>query len=289
MPRAQRTTHTLPVLLALLLAAPAQAQITPKQAAAQLKAATKQALKDFKAELGIAAGQAQGAIKLFELDIDELDASDDPVDALAEALVFHQASVRAAWAAAEQDAAQAAADVVAQLLDAGSAASDAAGPVIGDGGALDDLRLALDAAARKACTKLGKRLEKSIKKAEAGSLLDLRVRLDAPVPPPPQAPGDGTVEVFDSDELAIDLLLAASREDQAGVVRVWASGTADPALGNVLFFYQGAGMPLQLDPAGGRWTTGLDLGSDVLAAVNIVVVVAQGTEGVSVAKAMGMP
>ncbi len=91
------------------------------------------------------------------------------------------------------------------------------------------------------------------------------------------------------NELAIDLLLAASREDQAGVVRVWASGTADPALGNVLFFYQGAGMPLQLDPAGGRWTTGLDLGSDVLAAVNIVVVVAQGTEGVSVAKAMGMP
>lgn len=270
------------------LSAPAFGQLTEKQAAAQLKAAVKSAVKGFKADIKLQAAQLGLAIAAFEADIDQLDGSDAPVLQLFDDLQTHQVAVRAAWADADNSVATTADSLWEQVVTDGGDPAAVAGLTLGDGGALDQLRRLLRGAAEKSCDKLRKLLKQTIAKTAKGSTLNLRVRLDVPVPPPATAPTGVGVTTFSADELSIDVLVGFSRDGVVDDANVLASGTADQNLGNVEVALEILGVLPAVAPVDGRWEAStVDAGG--LTEANFVLLATQGGGGLSVAKSIGAP
>ncbi len=271
----------------LLLCAPLSAQLDEKAAVAQYKSETKALLKDFKADSTPLKQAAVDAIEAFE---DDLSAGGDAfaaADTLAGALHAYHGDMRtlllelalasdASWQQALSDF-------------AGGAALDGIYPeglVSGDGGAVDDLRTAVDKHLFKLAASLNKRLDKAEKAADKEGF-----GLLAWSGPPPglnASAASESLNVSAFPELTADVLLSLSALDSAADGQLWIGGTSNstklPVAVSVtqgLAQLDSGGIPVSLQQT---WQLHLDGSGAGLAEGNVIVLVDVDNTGAIAAK-----
>ncbi|HEX5010402.1 MAG TPA: hypothetical protein VFY71_08365 [Planctomycetota bacterium] len=246
------------ILALALLAVPAGAQLTGKQATAQLRAASKQTLKDAKAAFKDAHDAALEQIEAYEaaLKADGF-AQDDAVALLGELNAFVGA-LQVAERAACSDFALAMLDLLVQVDDfsvmQGEYPEDFQQ---GTGGVADELHAALAKEAEKASASVFKRLDKTAKLLEKEQDVLMTV-VRRPLPPGllDVAVNQGAVIAWaDAPQLTIDLALTFSSSSVLGDGLAFLAGTGSEALTSVSASLQGLTHVVLPDAATDRWST----------------------------------
>lgn len=246
------------LLVLALLAAPAGAQLMGKQATAQLKASSKQTLKDARASFKDEKDTALAQIEAWEAAFEANGfVQDDAIELFGNLNAFLgalQGSVRGACG----DFAEAAAGLLVQVDDYSVVQGEYPEDFQpGTGGVLDDLHAALAQEAEKASVTVFKRLDKAAK------LLEKEQAVLMTVVRRPLAPGlldfavnDGGISSYpDAPQLTIDLALTFSSSSVLGDGLAFLAGTGSESLTTVSVSVQNLTNVVVPDPATDRWST----------------------------------
>jgi hypothetical protein len=275
--------HTRPpfipfVLLVLSLAPRLAAQGEPQQVLAEFKKEAKAAVKECKQGLAALAGGLETDIELFELGFDELASDDGPIDDFAAAVVDYQAQAHALVVQTSNSIGTLAGGALADLTPAGAAENVyPTGLVVGDGGALDDIRADLAKVAAKASSGALKKLSKVAKKLRSKTDMRLAFVLH-PGPVLHLVPLEGAFGSAYEATLLIDVIIGFNRGSADDDGRVWVGGYANTAQGDVGVLASGpssAGDTVSPSVVDGRWIFASDPGSQPLAEGSYLVLTQQ--------------
>ena len=242
-------------LASALFAAPAAAQLTSKQATAELKAAAKTRTSDLKAQLAELQDTATTAIESYEDHLAEHGFDANNLVGLFEALNTHVGGVSAALFTACQGFANDASDLLAQITDEEVlAGTPPASFSAGLGSTFDDARVKLASMAEKSQAAVFKRLGKTLKALDKLGVNAVAIRRPLPASNIAFAPdASGTTTLPEPMNLTIDLALSFSlaATDDDGVV--CEAGQASALLGDI---FAGAGVSEEQTTPGDnqRWT-----------------------------------
>jgi len=250
--------HPAAIVVLSLLAAPADAQLTGKQATAQLRAASKQTLKDARSSFKDAKDAALDQIEAYE---EALAANgfvqDDAIELFGNLDAFLgalQGSLRGACS----DFTESALDLLLQVDDFSVVQGDYPEDFqLGTGGVLDDLHAALAKEAEKASVAVFKRLDKTagllekqqdvlmtvVRRPLAAGLLDFAVN------------HGGASSYADAPQLTIDLALTFSSSSVLGDGLAFLAGTGSESLTSVAVSLPDLTNIVVPDPATDRWNT----------------------------------
>jgi hypothetical protein len=251
-------TRSAAILVLTLLAAPADAQLTGKQATSQLRAASKQTLKDAKSTFKDEKEAALDQIQAYE---EALAANgfvqDDAIELFGNLNAFLdelQVSLRGACG----DFTESAFDLLLQVDDFSVVQGEYPEDFqLGTGGVLDDLHAALAKEAEKASVAVFKRLEKT------ASLLEKQQEVLMTVVRRPLAPGlldfavnhGGESSYADAPQLTIDLAMTFSSSSVLGDGLAFLAGTGSESLTTVAVSLQDLTNIVAPDAATDRWST----------------------------------
>jgi hypothetical protein len=203
------------VVLVLLLAPASLAQLSEKQAVAQVKAECKQQLAEFKALGKAAAASLDADLKLVEAGLDENTTVSSFGNAVLSASADWSETVFEAWSTALQQGALSTSTALGQLANGGQLEGVYPESLYsGAGGVLDLQRKALAKSLVKLRDGAAKRLAKCATLAEKDAGLLLTTRLELPALRLMKGANQGELQSMD-DGLGLDLVLAVSAADTA--------------------------------------------------------------------------
>jgi hypothetical protein len=251
-------TPSAAILVLALLAAPAGAQLTGKQATAQLRAVSKQSLKDAKAAFKDARDAALDQIEAYEVALEADGFVQDDAVALFDALNAFLGALQVSERAACTDFAAATLDLLVQVDDFSVVQGEYPEDFQqGTGGVADELRAAVAKEAEKASASVFKRLDKTAKLLETKQDVLMTV-VRRPLPPGllDVAVNQGAlVSYADAPQLTIDLALTFSSSSVLGDGLAFLAGTGSEALTSVSASLQGLTHVVLPDAATDRWST----------------------------------